>query len=353
MHPFIWGNFSAWIYFLIPLLAILIYIWGAKKQILILNQLLSQKALTDIQLNRNQSSQFLHQGLLVFILICITLALMEPKYDFTWETVHRKGIDIIIALDLSKSMYAKDISPNRFERSRLELKNLVENLEGDRIGLIVFTSGARMICPLTLDYQTFNLFLDDVSIGQLPRGGTSLSAPIEMAAGSFDPQYKKDRVLILVTDGESHDKRLDEALKISGQSKVRIFTVGLGSLEGVPILLPSDSGEKIYVKDEKGNIVLTKLEDRPLKKIALESGGAYVPVEASGFNLLKIYQEEIAPIEGREINQKRKRRYENRYYFPLGLALIAYLFLIFLRHPLIRINKVKPLDPTLLKNTHE
>jgi Ca-activated chloride channel family protein len=239
-------------------------------------------------------------------------------------------VDIVIALDTSKSMLARDIPPSRFERSRLEIKNLVNQLEGDRIGLVVFTSTALTQCPLTLDYATFGRFLDEVEVGTLDRGGTSLSAAIDQAVLAFDTRYKKDRILILVTDGETHDTRLKDSLRKAEKANIRIYTVGLGSREGVPILLPSGDGEKRYVKDAEGNIVLTRLSEEPLKKAAFATEGGYLQAGAGGFSLEKLYRNKIEPLLGREMEARRKKRYMHRFYVPLALALLCLVLHTFL-----------------------
>lgn len=330
MEKFIWGNIGGIAYLWILALGFLFYYFGFHQRERISTLLLDAGLTREMIKGDYKDRRKLKAFLILCSLFFSVLALMQPMYDFTWDTVRRMGTDIIVALDTSKSMYATDITPSRFERSKLEIKNMVNELDGDRIGLVIFTGNALTQCPLTLDYATFKLFLDEVEIGTLARGGTSLASAIETAAKSFDLKYKEERILILVTDGETHDDRLEAALEAAKKAGIKIFAVGIGTREGVPILLPAPNGEKQYVKDDKGNIVLTKLNDEPLKKMALETGGAYIHADNTDFSLEKLYEMKIAPLKGRELESKRKKRYENRFYIPLALALLCLLIEAFL-----------------------
>ncbi len=323
MDKFEWGKLGNLSYIVFVIAALAFILWGYKRKAYILENIFDKKLLDEILRVINPKNRMIKTGLILAALFFIVIAAMEPKYDFTWEKVNRKGVDIIIALDTSKSMYASDISPSRFERSKLEIKNLINNLQGDRIGLVIFTSKAITQCPLTLDYSTFNLFLDEIEIGSLPKGGTSLYSAVDKSIESFDKKYKKDRVLILVTDGETHDENIDKAVEKAKENAVKIFTIGLGSKDGVPIIIPSENGEKKYLKDEKGDIVLTKLNDEPLKKLALHTNGAYIQGGSGGFSLEKLYTETIAPLDGRDLESQRKKRYEHRFYIPLFLAILC------------------------------
>lgn len=331
MDKFMWGNLWGITYLWIPIVAGLLLYWGALRRQALLEKLMDPSLLLSLVGAKENSQRVLKNIFLVLALFFSVIALMEPMYDYTWEISKKTGVDLIIALDTSKSMYASDISPSRFERSKLEIKNLIQSLEGDRVGLILFTSKAITQCPLTVDYNAFSLFLDEAEIGLLPKGGTSLDAAIEKACESFDTKYRKDRILMIVTDGETHDMDLETALKKASEAGVRIFCIGLGSREGVPIVVPQPGGQKEYVKDENGNIVLTKLEEETLKKIALATQGAYIHADNTSFSLENLYKLKVAPLQGREIESKRKKNYENRFYIPLALALIFLLLGTFLK----------------------
>ena len=341
MDKFMWGNIWGISYLWIPVAAAILLYLGTLRRQALLEKLMDPSLLTGLMGAKEDSRRGLKNIFLILSLFFSVIAVMEPLYDYTWETTKKTGVDLIIALDTSKSMYASDISPSRFERSRLEIKNLIQSLEGDRVGLILFTSNALTQCPLTVDYNAFSLFLDEAEIGLLPKGGTSLVSAIEKACDSFDTKYKKDRVLMIVTDGETHDMDLDSALKKASEAGIRIFCVGLGSKEGVPIVIPQAGGQKEYVKDENGNIVLTKLEEENLKKIAIATQGAYIHADNTSFSLENLYKLKVAPLQGREIESKRKKHYENRFYIPLAIALIFLLLGTFLKEVKIQPRNIK------------
>lgn len=341
MDKFMWGNIWGISYLWIPIAAaVLLYLASLRRQAL-LEKLMDPALLPSLVGAKENSQRGLKNIFLVLSLFFSVIALMEPLYDYTWEISKKTGVDLIVALDTSKSMYASDISPSRFERSKLEIKNLIQSLEGDRVGLILFTSRALTQCPLTVDYNAFSLFLDEAEIGLLPKGGTSLVSAIEKACESFDTKYQKDRILMIVTDGETHDLDLDSALKKALEAGIRIFCVGLGSKEGVPIVVPQPNGQKEYIKDEKGDIVLTRLEEETLKKIALGTQGAYIHADNTSFSLENLYKLKVAPLQGREIESKKKKRYENRFYIPLAIALIFLLLGTFLKEVKIQPQKAK------------
>ena len=341
MDKFMWGNIWGISYLWIPIAAAgLLYLGSLRRQGL-LERLMDPSLLSTLVDAKGNSQRGLKNIFLVLSLFFSVIALMEPLYDYTWEISKKTGVDLIVALDTSKSMYASDISPSRFERSKLEIKTLIQSLEGDRVGLILFSSKALTQCPLTVDYNAFSLFLDEADIGILPKGGTSLVSAIEKACESFDTKYKKDRILMIVTDGETHDMDLDSALKKASEAGIRIFCIGLGSKEGVPIVVPQPGGQKEYVKDESGNIVLTRLEEETLKKIALATQGAYIHADNTSFSLENLYKLKVAPLQGREIESKRKKNYENRFYIPLAIALILLLLGTFLKEVKIQPQKMK------------
>jgi len=325
MSNFEWGNISAISWIIVVFIAFIFMFIGKEQSVKKLKEIMDAKLLPLNMQGVNAGRQKIKSVIMLLSLILLVTSLMEPKYDFSWETIDRKGIDIIVALDISKSMLACDVLPSRFERSILEIKNLINNLNGDRIGLVLFTSKAITQCPLTLDYATYKTFLDEVEIGTLPKGGTSLAAAIEEAIESFDLKYRKHRVLIIVTDGESHDTRLEDAVSKANENDISIFSIGIGSNEGAQIPLPFKNGEQHYLKDKNGNFILSKLDEKTLIEISLKTQGAYIHATNNNFSIEKMYAEKIAVLEGRALEMKRKKRFKHRFYIPLGLAVIFLL----------------------------
>ncbi|KPJ99440.1 MAG: hypothetical protein AMK71_09775 [Nitrospira bacterium SG8_35_4] len=227
----------------------------------------------------------------------------------------------LIAIDTSKSMLAEDVKPNRLERSKLAVKDLIRKLRGDRIGLIAFSGSAFLQCPLTVDYSGFHLSLDDLSPDTIPKGGTSITSAIRVALDSYEGGMKKYKVLVIITDGEDHEGT-PLALAEEAQKKgIKIFTIGIGTKEGELIPVTDASGSRIFLKDRNGNVVKTRLDEETLREIALKTGGSYVKATPAEFGLELIYDEKLSKMEQREIENKMVKKYEERFQIPLILAL--------------------------------
>jgi Ca-activated chloride channel family protein len=220
---------------------------------------------------------------------------MRPQWGFQWQKIKRKGINIMFAVDVSNSMLAVDIKPDRLTRSKLAIKDLVlSKLSGDRIGLIAFAGSAFIQCPFTSDYNGFILALDSLDTDTIPRGSTCLSSAIRQARDAYKGSQSKDKVLILITDGEDHDTG---ALSLAQQAKgegIVIYCLGIGTTEGELIPVTDQSGKKIFLKDGHGNVVKTRLNEDILKKIALITGGAYVRSSGADFGLEYIYNQRLS-----------------------------------------------------------
>ncbi len=263
--------------------------------------------------------------LLLVGLTLLILALARPQFGTRVETVRREGQDIIVALDVSNSMLAEDIAPNRLERAKLAVSRLIDRLEGDRIGLVAFAGDAFVQSPLTVDYAAARLFLNAMEPDLVPVQGTNLGAALAVSLNAFDEQERQHRVLIVITDGEDHEGEIDEAITRAGESGIRIHTVGIGSPDGVPIPDFDESGRRRgFKRDADGNVVTTRLEETTLRRIADETGGDYTRVTARGRELYAL-ADEIAGMEGREIEAQQLTQYEEQYQIFLGLALALLL----------------------------
>jgi len=251
------------------------------------------------------------------------LALMRPQWGYQWQQVKRKGLDILIAIDVSKSMLAGDVKPNRLERSKLAVKDLIRKLKGDRIGLIAFSGTAFLQCPLTIDYSGFLLALNDLSVNTIPRAGTSISSAIKRAIKSYEGQEKKYKILVIITDGEDHQGHSLELARAAKKEGIKIFCIGIGSPEGELIQLTDRNGRRVFLKDKQGNVVKSRLNEQVLKEIALAAGGAYLHSSGAEFGLDFVYEKKLRPLERREIKAQMEKLYHERFQLPLALALIA------------------------------
>jgi len=251
----------------------------------------------------------------------LLLALARPQFGTKMRTVKREGQDIIIALDVSLSMLAEDIKPNRLEKAKHEIGSLIDKFQGDRIGLIAFAGKAFVQCPLTLDYGAAKMFLDVIEPDLIPVPGTAMGEAIQKAVVTFVEKERKHKVLILITDGEDHvGKPLDMA-KAAAKEGVVIYGVGLGSLKGVPIPLYDSRGNRTgFKKDRKGEVVMTKLDELTLEKIALETGGKYYRASPGEVELEKIYND-ISKMEKKALASQQYAQYEDQFQILLGIAL--------------------------------
>lgn len=279
---------------------------------------------------------------ILIILSAIALSvfsLMRPQWGFRWEQVRRKGLDILIALDTSKSMLAEDVLPSRLERSKLAVKDLVKNLKGDRIGLIAFSGSAFLQCPLTVDYGGFLLALENINAESIATGGTSLSSAIKEALKSYEGGQKKYKVLVIITDGESHT---GDALGFAERAKkegINIFCIGIGTKEGDLIPLTDEKGQKTFLKDRDGNVVKTRLDEALLQKIALATDGAYVRSTNTEFGLDLLYKERLSKMEKRELESKMNKYYDERFQLFLLPALLLLVLESFIRDSKSAVNQ--------------
>jgi Ca-activated chloride channel family protein len=196
-------------------------------------------------------------------------------------------LDILIVIDTSKSMLTTDVKPNRLERTKLAVKDLVKKLNGDRIGLLAFAGDAFLICPLTVDYGGFLMSLDDINVGTIPRGGTAIGKALENAIKGFDNTPSQYKAIIVLTDGENLEGDPIHWAKEAKQKGIKVFCVGIGTQDGELIQIENDKGEKEFLKDSSGNFVKSRLDESLLQQIALETGGAYV--QASGIERMREY----------------------------------------------------------------
>ncbi|MDP3792054.1 MAG: VWA domain-containing protein [Candidatus Omnitrophota bacterium] len=258
------------------------------------------------------------------LLLCI-FSLARPQWGFEWQEIKRIGLDMLIAVDVSKSMLARDVRPNRLERSKLAIKDLVKKLNGDRVGLVAFAGTAFLQCPLTIDYNGFLLALDDMNTDTIPRPGTSVSGAIKEAMNAFKGPEKKFKVLVLITDGEELEGDAISVANEAAQAGIRIYCIGVGTPEGELIPTIDERGERAYLADKRGQAVKTRLNEELLKRIAVATGGSYVHATQSDFGLILLYDKVISKLEKQELDTKMKKHYKERYQIFLALAIALLL----------------------------
>ena len=324
------GNLSyLFLLWVIPFL-VFFYVYAFSKKEKQIKEFCGQDLFPKLLPSVQRGRQTLKAFLLISAILFFVVALARPKWGFHWEDIKRIGVDIIVAIDVSKSMLAEDVEPNRLERAKREVYDLCQMLEGDRIGLIAFAGTSFMQCPLTLDYAAFRMLMDYLSPDLIPTPGTAVGDAIRKAIESFSRRERKSKALIIITDGEDHGSNPVKAAKNAKQEGIKIFTIGIGKQGGTPIPIGDGSGG--FLKDKNGNVVLSRLDEKTLQKIALETGGSYVRSVTGDMDLDKIYKGEIkGTIEQKELSSTRKKRWEERFQWFLLTGLILILMEFFLR----------------------
>ena len=311
----------------IPVL-FMVFLYGVKKHRRILSRFSSPRGLKAIVPDMSKDRLWIRAGLILSAVLFVTLALTGPQYGYKWQEIERKGIDIVIALDCSRSMLAQDIKPTRLDRAKREIFDLLTLLKGDRVGLVAFAGTAFLQCPLTLDYDALHLFLNALSPDFLPLGGTDINGAVLTALDSFDEKSNSEKAVILITDGENTGER--EPMKAADSAKkdgIKLFCIGVGKVEGVPV----PNGRGGFKKDESGKIILTKLDEETLKKMAVLTGGTYVRSVAGDMDLDAIYTKEIrGKMEHATLSSGRKQVWEDRYQWVLIFAIFALMVEMFL-----------------------
>ena len=253
----------------------------------------------------------------------LVIALTRPQFGVKTEMIERKGVDVIVALDVSKSMLAEDVVPNRLKRAKYEISKMIDLLGGNRIGLIVFAGESFVQSPLTLDYGAAKMFLDAVNTNWISKQGTDLEGAIKLAQKSFPKTNKSSKVLILISDGEEQQGNARLAAEEAAKSGIRIYTIGVGSEEGVPIPVKTSGGNVYYKKDKDGKIVLTKLNPKILEEVAHFGGGKYFSA-GTDLDLTTIYKE-ISQMNKSDFGMGREIHYNEQYQLFLLIALLLFI----------------------------
>lgn len=299
--------------------------YGQQRKQRALRQFATDNLLAQLLPQVSYGRQWLRSALALAAVVGVVLAATGPRWGVTYEEVPRRGVDIMFVLDVSRSMLAEDIKPNRLERAKQAIGDVLHVLGGDRVGLVTFAGGAVVNCPLTINYSAFRMTLDEVGPLTTTRGGTLIGDAVRMAADAFVDPIKKYKAIILITDGEDQESYPVEAARKAFQEKgIRIFTVGLGDTsEGSRI--PTDkNGQRIFLQHE-GQEVWSKMNPEPLREMAVAGGGAYVPAGTRNFDLGEIYTKYLATGEQREFEAARIERYKVQFQWFAGAALALLL----------------------------
>jgi len=306
----------------IPVLPAL-YLYAAYRRRRALERFAETGLLKQINLNVSSARRRWKAGAVMVAFGLLVVALARPAWNPKPKKLQRRGRDVVFILDVSRSMLAEDLRPNRLKHAKLAIRDCIDRLEGDRVGLIAFAGTAAVKCPLTLDYGFFRVMLDDIGPGSIARGGTMIGDALRRALDEiFDDREKRYKDIILITDGEDHDSFPVEAAKEAGNRGVRIIAIGLGDEgQGKRIPITDPDGRQTFLK-YKGQEVWTKLDADTLRKMVnVTPGGKYLNVATGTVDLGNVYEKLVASGEKKELEAKTVKRYEEK--FQIFVALLC------------------------------
>lgn len=311
-----------WALTFVPLLIVL-YVRGERRRARKLQEFAAANLLPQLARTVNHVRRAMRFALLSLAFTCGVIALAQPRWGYTFEEAKRRGLDVLIAVDTSRSMLSTDVQPNRLTRVKLASHDLIGALQGDRVGLIAFAGRAFVQAPLTIDYSAAADAVDELDTNTIPEGGTNISDAIKLAVQTFGKSAIGNRALVIFTDGEELSGDARQTAKTAADAGVRIFTVGVGTPEGSLIPVATTEGGTAFVKDSKGQVVKSNLDETRLREIAKESGGIYLHLENGPATIKQLATEGLSKMQAGDINARMARRPIERYQWPLGLGCVA------------------------------
>ena len=288
-----------------------------------LREFVSPRLLPHLAATLNRPRRVLRFSLQLLGLALAIVSLAQPRWGYTFQDVKRKGLDLLLAVDTSRSMLSNDVAPNRLERVKLATQDLINQLQGDRVGLIAFAGRAFLQAPLTIDYEAGVESINDLDTKTIPEGGTNISAAIALAVQTFGKSATGNRALIVFTDGEELSGDAVKIAKMAVDAGVHVFTIGVGTAEGSLIPIGGEDGSTAFVKDSKGQVVKSKLDEKRLREVAQVTGGFYLHLENGPRTMQELYTEGLMKMQAAEIDVRLARRPIERYEWVLGLALLV------------------------------
>ncbi|MEZ4809700.1 MAG: VWA domain-containing protein [Allomuricauda sp.] len=326
-------QFDEKIYFsllaIIPVMVLAFFflqIWKRKTQ----RQFADSRLLRRLAPNKSTFKSALKLLFLLAGLTFLILGLVNPKIGTKLETVKREGVDIVFAVDVSKSMLAEDIAPNRLEKAKRLVSEIINQLASDRIGIIAYAGQAYPQLPITTDYGAAKMFLQGMNTDMLSSQGTAIDAAIELASTYYDDDEQTNRVLFIVSDGEDHSERSTiDAVELATQNGIRIFTIGVGKSKGAPIPIKRNGVVESLKKDNEGEVVITKLNEAILSEIASKGNGEYIDGSNTD-SAVEYIKEQLDQMDKKEFEAKQFAEYKDQFQWFLGLGFLFLFLDIFL-----------------------
>jgi len=306
-------------------LFLVLQIWKRKKQ----NKFANQAILKRLSPNKSVFKSVLKIVVLCLAFASLTMALVNPKIGSKLETIKREGVDIVFAVDVSKSMLAEDIAPNRLDKSKQLVTQIINNLASDRVGIIAYAGKAFPQLPITTDYGSAKMFLNNMNTDMMSSQGTAINEAIELAKMYYDDDQQTNRVLVIISDGEDHSEAAARVAEEAAEAGIRIFTIGVGDLKGGPIPIKRNGVILNYKKDRQGETVITKLNEDTLKDIANEANGVYINGNNTG-EVVKEIRDILNKMDKTEFESKQFAAYESQFQWFLGFGILLLFLDIFL-----------------------
>src|SRR5438067_578312 len=325
-------NFGApnwlWTLAILPLL-VLLYAQAERRSSIKLREFVSPRLLPQLAGNVDRVRRAIRFAFVLLALALAIGALAKPRWGYTYEDVKRRGLDLLFAVDTSRSMLSNDVAPNRLERVKLAAQDLITDLQGDRVGLIAFAGRAFLQAPLTIDYDAAVESINDLDTKTIPEGGTNIGEAIALATQTFGKSAMGNRALIIFTDGEELSGDAVNEAKKAADAGVKILTIGVGTAQGS--LIPVEGkGEGGFVNDAKGQVVKSKLDENRLREIAQATGGMYLHLESGPQTMRQLYTEGLSKLKTAEIDARLSSRPIERYEWPLAGAIVALIASLFI-----------------------
>ncbi len=314
-----------WLTLLIVALLGLFFRWTWLKRSKLLNQFVHSKLVKQLTLGLSPNHRLTKIGLLMVAVALLLTAVARPKFGFEWQEMEVKGLDILIAVDTSKSMLASDQSPNRIERAKLAVQDLMNLAKSDRLGLIAFSGTAFLQCPLTIDRNAFMQSVNSLNTEIISQGGTAIGEAVNEAVRAFKKEEDNHKVLVLFTDGEDHEEGIAGAIEKANGIGLKVFTVGVGTPEGELIQMQdSQTGKLDFLKDESGNVVKSRLNENFLRKISSDTGAFYLPMQGAD-TAERLYSSGLEKLTPGLVQNQKIKRFTEQYRWPLGIAILLLL----------------------------
>lgn len=311
-----------WLGLVVAVLMVALLLWSWRKQMSLIHQFVPERLMAQLTTQIRWETRKWRLFMVAFATAILFVAMAQPRWGFVWEEAEQRGRDVILAIDTSRSMLAGDIAPNRLARAKLAALELIDLSGTDRFGLVAFAGGAFLQAPLTFDDEVLRQNIQLLEPGIIPQGGTAIYEAVDAAIGAFKKaDGDNHKLLILFTDGEDHEGGVDKVVERAREAGLRIFTIGIGTAEGEILKVPDDKGNPVLVRDEAGNVVKSRLDEKALKDIATQTGGFYLALQ--GAETMRTLQSQgLSPLPTTEGASAMIRQPREQFYWPLGLAIL-------------------------------